>query len=153
MIERRAEARWDGDLKSGRGSLSTESRALDAEYSAGTRFRDEEGTNPEELIAAAHAGCFTMALASELVKKGMHPDTIRTTAAVTLDREGEGWTVRESRLDVVARVPGAQQSAFQSAAGDARTNCPISKLLRTNITMNAVLSGEAPAQQESRTAL
>jgi osmotically inducible protein OsmC len=139
-MERHAAAEWRGDLKTGKGTLSSDSGALSqTPYSFSTRFEGEKGTNPEELIAAAHAGCFTMALSAELGKANLTPQLLRTTAAVSLEKKDGGWGVSESRLDVVAKIPGASQEAFQKAAEAAKTNCPISKLLNAKITLSAKL--------------
>jgi lipoyl-dependent peroxiredoxin len=139
-MKRQATAQWQGDLKTGKGALSTDSGVLNqTPYSFSTRFEEEKGTNPEELVAAAHAGCFTMALSAELGKASLTPQSLRTTAAVSLEKNGGGWSVGSSHLDVVARVPGASQEAFQKAAETAKTNCPISKLLNAKITMTARL--------------
>ena len=124
----------------GAGTLTTESGVLkDSPYSFRTRFENEPGTNPEELVAAAHAGCFSMALSLILEQAGIKPEQIETSATVTLVREAEGFTVTESHLDVKVRAPGADLAAFQQAAEAAEKNCPISKLLRASITMNATL--------------
>jgi osmotically inducible protein OsmC len=139
-MKRKASAQWQGDLKTGKGSVSTESGVLEnAAYSFTTRFENEKGTNPEELIAAAHAGCFTMALSAELGKASLVPQSLRTTATVTLDKLDSGWTVTESHLEVVGKVPGATAEAFQAAAQAAETGCPISRLLKARITMDAKL--------------
>jgi lipoyl-dependent peroxiredoxin len=139
-MKRQATAQWQGDLKTGKGALSTDSGVLSqTPYSFSTRFEAEKGTNPEELIAAAHAGCFTMALSAELGKANLTPQSLRTTAAVSLEKNGGGWGVTESHLDLVAKVPGASQEAFQKAAETAKANCPISKLLNAKITMTAKL--------------
>jgi lipoyl-dependent peroxiredoxin len=139
---RKASAEWRGGLKDGKGTVSMESGALsNAAYSFGTRFENAKGTNPEELIAAAHAGCFSMALSAELGKAGITPESIRTTAAVTLEKVGEGFSVTASHLDVTARIPGVDRAAFQKAAEGAKSGCPISKLLNAKITMDAKLEG------------
>ena len=139
-MERKAAAEWSGDLKTGKGTLSSDSGALkQTPYSFSTRFEGEKGTNPEELIAAAHAGCFTMALSAELGKDNLKPERLRTTATVSLEKGEGGWGVTASRLDLVAKVPGASQEAFQKAAEAAKTNCPISKLLNAKISLNAKL--------------
>jgi osmotically inducible protein OsmC len=141
-VKRTASAEWHGDLKTGKGLVSTDSGALRATpYSFTTRFEGEKGTNPEELIAAAHAGCFTMALSGELGKAGLVPDTLKTTATVTLDKLEGGWTVTESHLEVTARIPGASVEAFQKAAEAAEKGCPISRLLNSKITMEAKFEG------------
>ena len=135
-MKRQATAQWQGDLKTGKGSITTDSGVLSqTPYSFSTRFESEKGTNPEELIAAAHAGCFTMALSAELGKAGLTAKSLRTTAAVSLEKNGGGWGVTASRLDLVAQVPGASQEAFRTAAETAKANCPISKLLNAKISL------------------
>ncbi|HKF42042.1 MAG TPA: OsmC family protein [Thermoanaerobaculia bacterium] len=139
-MKRKASAEWQGDLKGGKGRISTDSSVLSGTpYSFTTRFENEKGTNPEELIAAAHAGCFSMALSAELGKANLKPDSIRTTATVSLDKLDSGWTVTESHLEVSAKVPGASREAFLTAARAAETGCPISKLLKARITLDAKL--------------
>lgn len=139
-MKRKALAIWQGGLKEGKGTISSESGVLrDSQYSFGTRFESGVGTNPEELIAAAHAGCFSMALSAELGKAGIAPESIRTTATVTLDKTDAGWTVTESHLDVTAKIPGVDTARFEAAAGAAKAGCPISRLLKTNITMDSKL--------------
>lgn len=139
-MKRKASAEWRGDLKTGKGALSSDSGVLTGTpYSFSTRFEGEKGTNPEELIAAAHAGCFTMALSGELGKANLVPESLRTTATVNLDKLDSGWTVTESHLEVVGRVPGATADAFRQAAEAAETGCPISRLLKAKITMSAKL--------------
>jgi len=139
-MKRKASAEWHGDLKTGKGSVSTESGVLTTTpYSFSTRFENGPGTNPEELIAAAHAGCFTMALSAELGKASLVPQSLRTTATVTLEKLEAGWSVTESRLEVSGKVPGASAEAFRKAAEAAETGCPISRLLKTKITMDARL--------------
>jgi osmotically inducible protein OsmC len=141
-MKRKASAEWRGDLKTGKGLVSTDSGALaDKPYSFTTRFENEKGTNPEELIAAAHAGCFTMALSGELGKAGLVPESLRTTATVSLDKLDAGWTVTESHLEVVGKIPGGSAEAFRAAAEAAEKGCPISRLLNTKITMEAKLEG------------
>jgi lipoyl-dependent peroxiredoxin len=135
-MKRQATAQWQGDLKTGKGSLTTDSGVLSqTPYSFSTRFEGEKGTNPEELVAAAHAGCFTMALSAELGKAGLTAKSLRTTAAVSLEKNGGGWGVTESHLELVAQVPGASQEAFKQAAETAKANCPISKLLNARISL------------------
>ena len=137
-MKRKASAVWKGNLKDGKGGISTESGALkDTQYSFLTRFENGVGTNPEELIAAAHAGCFAMAFAAELGKAGITPESITATAAVTLDKTSAGWTVTESHLDVVAKVPGGNQSNVLGIANVAKAGCPISRLLNAKVTMDA----------------
>jgi osmotically inducible protein OsmC len=137
---RTASARWHGDLKAGKGSISTQSGALENSPSSfSARFDSGKGTNPEELLAAAHAGCFAMALSAELGKANLVAESVRTAATVTLDRVDGAWSVTESHLVVTARVPGASPELFQKAAHAAETGCAISKLLNTKITMSARL--------------
>ena len=139
-MKRQARAQWRGDLKSGKGSLWTDSGVLnETPYSFSTRFEGVKGTNPEELIAAAHAGCFTMALSAELGKAGLTAENLQTTAAVSLEKGDGGWSVTESHLQLVARIPGASEEAFRTAAETAEKNCPISKLLKAKITLDAKL--------------
>jgi osmotically inducible protein OsmC len=139
-MKRKASAQWQGDLKSGKGTVSTESGVLQTTpYSFATRFEDVKGTNPEELVAAAHAGCFTMALSAELGKANLTPASLRTTCTVTLDKVDGGWGITESHLELVAKVPGASPEAFRKAAEAAETGCPISKLFKTRITLDAKL--------------
>ena len=139
-MKRKASAEWNGTLKEGKGTISTESGLLDhAQYSFSTRFENGKGTNPEELIAAAHAGCFSMALSAQLTTAGTPPARVATTATVTLDKTDAGFTVTNVHLEVAASVPGATEEGFQEAAGNAKKGCPISRLLNTEITMNARL--------------
>ena len=139
-MQRKASAVWKGGLRDGRGTTSTESGALsNIIYSFDTRFENEKGTNPEELIAAAHASCFSMALSAQLVNAGMTPESIETTATVSLDKLEGGWTVTAVHLNVTALVLGATKAKFDLAATTAKTGCPISKLLNAKITMDARL--------------
>lgn len=150
-MKRHASAIWNGNLKEGMGTLSTESRALSSTpYSFTTRFVEGvTGTNPEELVGAAHAGCFSMALSGELQGRQLSPQVIQTQAQVTLDRDPQGWSVRAVHLEVTARVPGATESQLKEAAEAAKKGCPISRLLKAEITMNARLeSAENRAQSE-----
>ena len=141
-MKRLASAVWQGNLKDGRGTVSTESGVLSqTPYSFSTRFGNALGTNPEELIAAAHAGCFSMALSAELGKAGTTPESIRTTANLTMERLDAGWTVTAIHLDVTARIPEGDKAKFDAAANSAKTGCPISRLLNTNITLEARLEG------------
>ena len=143
-MERTASARWQGGLKDGKGSVSTASGVLDhAQYSFGTRFEEGKGTNPEELIAAAHAGCFAMALSAQLERTGLKAENIEVTATVKLEKVANDWTVTASHLDLAARIPGADPAAFDKAANTAKEGCPISRLLKTNITLNARLEEAA----------
>jgi osmotically inducible protein OsmC len=137
---RKATAIWHGTGRAGNGTLSTDSGVLaDTAYSFKTRFENEKGTNPEELIAAAHAGCFTMALAFQLQSAGYTPTELRTEAAVSLDPEGQGFRISRSALTLRATVPGLDQGTFDTMAKAAETNCPVSKVLKAEITLNAQL--------------
>ncbi len=139
-MQRKAHARWSGDLKSGTGSISTASGTLsNAPYSFHTRFEEGKGTNPEELLAAAHAGCFSMALSNQLAQAGLKADSIETECTITLDKKDGAFAITESRLELKARVPGASQEAFDNATQAAKSGCPVSKLFNTNITLNAKL--------------
>lgn len=139
-MKRNGSAVWNGGLKDGKGTISTESGVLsNAQYSFGTRFEQGAGTNPEELIGAAHAGCFSMALAAELGKARMTPESIRTTATVALEKADAGFAITTVHLDVTAKVPGADQQAFETAANAAKAGCPVSKVLNAQITMAARL--------------
>ena len=139
---RKASAVWKGSLKEGKGTISSDSGVLsNTPYSFSTRFENAKGTNPEELIAAAHAGCFTMALSAQLGNAGITPENLETTASLTLDKLDAGWTVTKIHLDVSARIPGADQAAFDKAAESAKAGCPISRLLKAEITMTARLVG------------
>jgi osmotically inducible protein OsmC len=139
-MKRKASAVWKGGLKDGRGTISTESGVLsDTQYSFSTRFEDGTGTNPEELIAAAHAGCFSMALSGQLGNAGVTAENISTTASVTLEKTDAGFTVTKVHLDVTARIPGGDQQVFETAANNAKAGCPISRLLKAEITMDARL--------------
>ena len=141
-MKRKASAEWRGGLKDGKGTISSDSGVLkNTQYSFSTRFENGVGTNPEELIAAAHAGCFSMAFSAELGKVGLTPEFIRTTATVTLDKTDGGFSVTESHLDVTAKIPGADKGKALEIANAAKAGCPISKLLRANITMDAKLEG------------
>ncbi len=140
-MKRKASAIWRGDLKSGRGTLSTESNVLkDTPYSFETRFENGPGTNPEELIGAAHAGCFSMAFSAELQKAGFIADTITTTASVTFENHPQtSWTVTKIHLDTSAKVPGISSEKLVEIANAAKTGCPISRLLKAEITVDAKL--------------
>lgn len=141
-MKRTATAAWSGDLKNGRGTISTQSGFLsNTQYSFKARFEDAPGTNPEELIAAAHAGCFTMALSAQLAEAGMTADSLRTTATVTLDKRDSGFAITSVHLDLVADIPGADRNAFDKAVNAAKTGCPVSKVLNTMITLSAKLNG------------
>jgi osmotically inducible protein OsmC len=137
---RKASAIWQGGLKDGKGSISTESGVLSkTPYSFGTRFENVKGTNPEELVAAAHAGCFSMALSAQLGNANMTPESIETSAELTLEKLDAGWTVTAIHLNVSAKIPGADKTAFEKAAQSAKEGCPISRLLNAKITMTARL--------------
>jgi osmotically inducible protein OsmC len=139
---RKGSAVWKGSLKEGAGTVSTDSGVLsNTQYSFSTRFENGRGTNPEELIAAAHAACFSMALSAQLGTAGITPESIETTAAATFEKTDAGFTVTKIHLDVTARIPGAEQAAFDKAAADAKAGCPISRLLKAEITMSATLLG------------
>ncbi|MBP7864235.1 OsmC family protein [bacterium] len=144
-MKRKASAEWQKNLKEGKGTITTESKVLEsAQYSFSTRFEEGKGTNPEELIAAAHAGCFSMALSHKLSEAGHTPDSVKTTATVTLDKLEGGFEVTSINLEVAAHVPGVTEAKFNELAEAAKTGCPISKLMNTTITMTAKL--EAPAK-------
>jgi osmotically inducible protein OsmC len=139
-MKRSASAVWEGQLKDGKGTMSTESGVLNgARYSFSTRFEGEKGTNPEELIAAAHAGCFSMALSGQLTGAGLTPASIRTQAALTMEKLEAGWTITEVHLDVHAKVPGASKEAFDTAANAAKAGCPVSRVLNAKVSMTAQL--------------
>src|SRR5678815_1806999 len=141
-MKRNASAEWKGGLKDGKGTISTDSGVLkDTQYSFSTRFEDGKGTNPEELIAAAHAGCFSMALSAQLGNAGITPQQIQTTATVSLDKTDGGFAITAIHLDVAARIPGASKEAFDTAANAAKSGCPVSKVLNATITMDARLEG------------
>ncbi|HJU54042.1 MAG TPA: OsmC family protein [Pyrinomonadaceae bacterium] len=141
-MRRKASAVWQGGLKDGKGTISTESGVLsETQYSFSTRFEDGKGTNPEELIAAAHAGCFSMALSGQLAQAGLTADSINTTATVRLEKTDAGFAITSVHLDVTAKIPGADQQAFETAANNAKAGCPVSKLLNAEITMEARLEG------------
>ncbi len=144
-MQRKGSAIWNGGLKDGKGTVSTASGVLkDTQYSFSTRFENGIGTNPEELIAAAHAGCFSMALSAQLGDT-LKPERIETTATVTLEKLDSGFAITAVQLDVTARIPGATNEAFMKAAEAAKAGCPVSKLLNAKITMNARLVTERAA--------
>lgn len=143
-MQRKAFASWQGGLKTGRGTISTESKVLsNAAYSFGTRFENAPGTNPEELVAAAHAACFSMALSLELEKQGAQPTQVSTNATATLEKQEDGWRVTAMHLDVVGEIPSGSEQTFETAANEAKANCPISRLLNAKITLNARLKQKA----------
>jgi lipoyl-dependent peroxiredoxin len=140
-MQRTASAQWKGGLKDGKGTVSTASGVLsNTQYSFSTRFENGVGTNPEELIAAAHAGCFAMALSNELGKANVTAQSIDAKCTVTFEKTDAGFTVTESHLDVKATISGANKAAFDKAAADAKAGCPISRLLNTKVTMTASLA-------------
>jgi osmotically inducible protein OsmC len=139
-MKRSASAIWNGGLKSGKGTVSTESGVLSAvPYNFNMRFENEKGTNPEELVAAAHAACFSMALSLFLGEAGMTAESIETKATVSLDQVAGGFAVTSSHLETTVKIPNADQAAFQKAVDTAKSGCPISKLLNAKITMDAKL--------------
>ena len=139
-MQRNASAHWSGGLKDGKGTLTSASGVLkNTPYSFSTRFESQPGTNPEELIAAAHAGCFTMALSAQLGNAGMTAQALDTTATVTLEKTDAGFSVTSIHLQVTAKIPGADPAKFNEAAKNAKEGCPISRLLNTKITMDAKL--------------
>ena len=139
-MKRKGSAVWSGGLKDGKGRISTDSGVLDAtQYSFSTRFEEGKGTNPEELIAAAHAGCFSMALSGQLGKAGLTAERIATSASVSLEKSDAGFSITAVHLDVRAKVPGADKSAFDQAAAGAKAGCPVSRVLNAKITMDATL--------------
>jgi osmotically inducible protein OsmC len=141
-MTRTASAHWAGGLKDGKGTVSTASGVLsETQYSFSTRFEDGKGTNPEELIAAAHAGCFSMALSGQLGNAGMTAESIDTKASLTMEKTDAGFTITAIHLDVTAKIPGASQDKFNEAAQNAKKGCPVSRVLNTNITMDAHLAG------------
>jgi osmotically inducible protein OsmC len=139
-MQRKASAHWSGGLKDGKGTLTSGSGVLkDTPYSFSTRFESQPGTNPEELIAAAHAGCFTMALSAQLGNSGMTAQALDTTATVTLEKLDAGFTITAIHLQVTAKIAGADQAKFAEAAKNAKEGCPVSRVLKANITMDAKL--------------
>lgn len=142
-MQRTASAVWTGALKDGKGSISTQSGVLSSTpYSFSTRFEGTKGTNPEELIAAAHAGCFTMALSAQLGTMNFTPQSLRTSATLTFEKL-DAWTISKIHLDVTGQVPGISAEAFQNAAQSAKANCPVSRVLKAEITMTASLEQAA----------
>jgi osmotically inducible protein OsmC len=139
-IKRDGSAVWSGGIKNGKGQVSTGSGALkDQPYGFNTRFEDAPGTNPEELIGAAHAGCFTMALSGQLGQAGLTADELRTKATVSMEKVEGGFSITAIHLELRAKIPGASQEAFDKAATTAKENCPVSKLLNATITLDAKL--------------
>jgi len=141
-MKRTASAQWHGDLKTGKGAISTESGVLTkTQYSFSTRFESGKGTNPEELLAAAHAGCFTMAVSAQLAAAGLTAESLETSCAITLEKVADGFAITESHLELKAKVPNATQEQFDTAVNNAKTGCPVSKLYKANITLDAKLEG------------
>jgi lipoyl-dependent peroxiredoxin len=140
MMQRKASAEWRGGLRDGKGTINTQSGVLEnTQYSFSTRFEEGKGTNPEELIAAAHAGCFAMALSLVLSEYGYTAESLKASATVSLEKVGEGFSITKSHLDLVARIPGADEAKFQEAANKAKENCPVSKVLKAELSLNARL--------------
>ncbi len=141
-MQRKASAVWKGGLKDGKGSVSSTSGVLsNTPYSFTTRFENTPGTNPEELIAAAHAACFSMALSAQLGTANLTPASIETSATLTMEKLDAGWTITAVHLDVVGRVPGSDAATFQKFAENAKAGCPVSKVLNAKITMDAKFEG------------
>jgi osmotically inducible protein OsmC len=139
-MQRKASAVWKGGLKDGKGTVSSASGILNnTPYNFTSRFENAPGTNPEELIAAAHAACFSMALSAQLSGANLPPDSISTSATLTLEKLDAGWTITAVHLDVAAKVPNVDDAAFQKFAGDAKAGCPVSKVLKADISMTAKL--------------
>src|SRR5947209_12062045 len=146
MTTRSATARYEGTGKEGQGWISTQSGALrDQRYGFGTRFGDEPGTNPEELIAAAHAGCFTMALSFALAREGVTDGRLETTAKVTIEQEDDGFRITQSNLELTADVPKLEESRVRALAEDAKAHCPVSRLLNADITLTVKVESPAAA--------
>ena len=139
-MKRTASAQWRGELKSGSGTLTTASSTLSqTPYSFHSRFESGQGTNPEELLAAAHAGCFTMALSAQLAQAGLTAESLETTCTITFEKQPDGFAITSSHLDLQAKVPGATAEAFDQATQAAKAGCPVSKLYKTNISLSAKL--------------
>ena len=139
-MQRTAQAKWQGDLKGGVGTISTASGTLaSTPYSFHTRFEEGKGTNPEELLAAAHAGCFTMAVSAQLTGAGLKADSLDTTCTITLEQKDGSFAITESHLELKAKIPGATPEAFEKATQAAKAGCPVSKLYNTKITLDAQL--------------
>jgi osmotically inducible protein OsmC len=139
-MQRKASAVWKGGLKDGKGTVSSTSGVLsNTPYSFATRFENAQGTNPEELIAAAHSACFSMALSAQLGAANLTPESVNTSATLTMEKLEAGWAITAVHLEVVAKVPGASAEAFKTAADNAKSGCPVSKVLNAKITMDAKL--------------
>ena len=141
MATRKGSAVWEGTLREGKGTVKLGSGAFEGQYGFKSRFESGPGTNPEELIAAAHAGCFTMALSAQLSGAGITPESLETTASLTLEKLDAGWTITKIHLDVTGRIPGNDAAAFEKAAKAAEVGCPVSRVLKAEITMTARLAG------------
>lgn len=142
-MQRKATAIWHGDLVSGRGEVSTESGVLkQTQYSFKTRFENGSGTNPEELLAAAHAGCFAMALSNELSKQSLTPEKLEAQATLSLEKMGEGFSITKSHIDLVAYIPNGDKEKFEIAVKSAETGCPVSKLFKAEVSVSAKLISE-----------
>ncbi|EFB40052.1 hypothetical protein pah_c277o005 [Parachlamydia acanthamoebae str. Hall's coccus] len=140
IMQRKGSAVWQGDLIHGKGTVSTESGALEhTPYSFKTRFENSTGTNPEELLAAAHAGCFAMALSNELSTAGIPPKELQATATITIDKVSDGFAITKSHIDLVADIPNADKTKFETAVKAAEKGCPVSKLFKAEITVSATL--------------
>lgn len=140
-MQRKASAVWQGDLKKGKGTISTDSGTLkQTQYSFSTRFENGVGTNPEELLAAAHAGCFTMALSAQLGSAGIVAERLETACTITLEKVGDAFAITKSHLDLVASIPGADRTKFDAAVKAAETGCPVSKLFKAEISVTARLN-------------
>lgn len=139
-MQRKASAVWQGNLKDGKGTISTESGVLkQTQYSFKTRFESGVGTNPEELLAAAHSGCFAMALSNELGKVGITPEKLEATATISLENVNGGFAITKSHIDLVAHIPGGDKAKFEAAVTAAKTGCPVSKLFKAEISVSAQL--------------
>lgn len=139
-MQRKATATWKGNLKDGKGTISTESGVLkQTQYSFNTRFENGKGTNPEELLAAAHAGCFAMALSNELGKAGMNPTSLDATATISLDKVSDGFSITKSHIDLIADIPNADKAKFEAAVKAAEKGCPVSKLFKAEVSVTAKL--------------
>jgi osmotically inducible protein OsmC len=140
FMQRKATATWKGNLKDGKGTISTESGVLkQTQYSFNTRFENGKGTNPEELLAAAHAGCFAMALSNELGKAGMNPTSLDATATISLDKVSDGFSITKSHIDLIADIPNADKAKFEAAVKAAEKGCPVSKLFKAEVSVTAKL--------------
>jgi osmotically inducible protein OsmC len=139
-MKRASQAHWEGDLKTGKGTVSAASGVLsNTPYSFHSRFEDGKETNPEELLAAAHAGCFTMAVSAQLANAGLKAESLDTTCTISLEQKDGGWGIASSHLEMKAKIPGATQEAFEKATQAAKAGCPVSKLFNAEITLNAQL--------------